>query len=190
MADANLTGQAEQVAQPTQQAGGASNPPEATGGGPVTFQEWIATQDDSVKKMLDDHVAGLKVVLAEQKQRGAELSKQLKEAMKATEAGSEARKALEGMTSQLEAAEQRATFFEEAAKPEIGCNNPRLAFIAAQDGGLIDGKGRVSWDVLKSQFPELFRLKVPPASAGAGTQASPPKNLGMNQFIRKAAGRE
>jgi hypothetical protein len=183
------TNQAVQEAQQAQEAGGASTEQEQADRKPVTFDAWIASQDDSTKKLIDDHVAGLKVVLAEQKQRGAELSKQLKEAMKATEAGSEARKALDVMTAQLEAAEARAAFFEEAIKPEVRCNNPRLAYIAAQDSGAIDAKGRIGWDSLKAQFPELFTQKVPPASAGAGTQAQPPKSGGMNQFIRQAAGR-
>jgi hypothetical protein len=160
---------------------------------PVSFEDWLGKQDETTRKLYEEHTKGLKSALQGErdarKAETAKLSRELREASKRLEEGSEARKALEGVTGQLEAAEARAAFYEEAIRPEIGCNNPRLAFIAAQDGGLIDGKGRISWDVLKAQFPELFRPKVPPASAGAGTQAQPPRSGGMNEFIRKAAGR-
>lgn len=160
----------------------------------VTFEAWLGAQDEATRKLYEEHTKGLKSALhGEREARKAEtadLGKKLRDATKKLEEGSEARKALEGVTAQLEAAEARAAFYEEAIKPEIRCNNPRLAFIAAQDSGAIDAKGRIGWESLKTQFPELFAQKVPAASAGAGTGTPPPAGGGMNQFIRSAAGRQ
>jgi hypothetical protein len=161
---------------------------------PVTFDAWLAEQDDTIKGLYESHTAGLKNALrAEREQRRTEsvdLLKQLREATKGATEGSEAKKALEGVTARLEQAELRAGFFEDAAKPEIGCANPRLAFIAAQEIGAIDGKGRVHWDDLRSQFPELFRKQTTGSgNAGAGTGTPPTGRLDMNAVLRRAAGR-
>ena len=160
---------------------------------PATFEAWLGAQDDAIKGLYQEHTKGLKSALQSEREarkaESAKLSKELRDATKKLEEGSEARKALEDATARLEAAEARAAFYEEANKPEIHCSNARLAFIAAQESGAIDAKGRIAWESLKMQFPELFQMKVPPASAGAGTQAQPSKGAGMNQFIRAASGR-
>ncbi|NLE76515.1 MAG: hypothetical protein GX605_07155 [Chloroflexi bacterium] len=167
---------------------------DAGGGTPQGFEAWLAGQDEATQKLYNEHVTGLKGALqAERNQRKAEtadLVKQLREATKQAEEGSAARKALEEATARLEGAELRSQFYEEAVRPEIGCANPRLAFLAAQEIGAMDGKGRVNWDVLKAQFPELFRGKASAAGqAGAGTGAPPTGKADMNTWIRRAAGR-
>lgn len=190
---AGQVAQAAQAAQPTQQtqqAGGASNQQEQADRQPVTFDAWIATQNDSTKKLIDDHVAGLKVVLAEQKQRGAELAKQLKDAAKAAEAGSDAQKKLEAAAGQIELAEKRATFAEEAIKPEINCSNPRAAWLVAVSEQLFDKRGGPDWAAIKAATPELFKVRMPDGNAGAGTATPPPAKGGMNAIIRRAAGRQ
>lgn len=161
---------------------------------PASFEEWLGKQDETARKLYDEHTKGLKSALQSErdarKAETAKLSKDLRDASRKLEEGSEARKALEDVTARLEAAEARAAFFEEAIKPEIRCNNPRLAYIAAQDSGAIDAKGRIGWDSLKAQFPELFTVKVPRANGGEGTQTQPLKSGGMNAYIRSAAGRQ
>ena len=157
---------------------------------PVSYDEWIKTQSPEIKTMLEQRSSSLLNTVQATRRERDDLSRQLKEAAKGLEAGSEARKAMESMSAQLEAAEQRAVFYEEAGRPEIGCTNPRLAYIAAQQDQLIDARGRINWDGLRSAYPELFRRAAPTTNAGAGTQNTQPATGGMNAFIRRAAGRQ
>ena len=87
---------------------------------PASFDEWVKAQPPEVVALLDDHVTGLRNTVQATRRERDDLAKQLREAAKGLEQGSEARKALEAMTAQVEAAEVRAAFYEDAAKPEIG----------------------------------------------------------------------
>jgi len=156
---------------------------------PASFDEWVKTQPPEVVALLDNHVTGLRNTVQATRRERDDLAKQLREAAKNLEQGSEARKALEAMTAQVEAAEVRAAFYEDAAKPEIGCTNARLAYIAAQQDALIDSRGRTNWETLRQTYPELFRRAAPTTNAGAGTANAQPATGGMNAFIRRAAGR-
>jgi len=158
--------------------------------GSQTWEAWLATQGDDVKSLFEGHVKGLKSALDAERSQRSDLAKQLRDATAKLSKDSEARPALEQLTAQMETVQQRADFYEAAMQPEIGCVNPRLAFIAAQDSGAIDQRGRIHWDTLKAAFPELFRKPAAPAGhAGAGTGQPPPAKEGMNKFIRTAAGR-
>lgn len=161
----------------------------AEGATPPSFDEWLKGQDDTVKGLVAERFKQLESTVKATRTERETLNKQLRDASKKLEEGSEARKALEDVTSKLEAAEQRTAFYEDAARPEIGCNNPKLAWLAAIEIGAIDGKGRVGWEALKSQFPELFKTKVPNANAGTGTGTPPAGKVTMNEWIRRAAGR-
>jgi hypothetical protein len=167
----------------------AGNPPPAAP--PATWDEYLATVTPEVKTLYEGHTAGLKSALQTERQQRSDLAKQINTLSKQAAEGSDLKKSLEGVQTQLEAATQRAEFFEAAVKPEIGCSNPSLAFIAARESQAIDQKGRINWDVLKQQFPELFAKKAPPpGNAGSGTQNPPAAKGDMNSFIRRQAGRE
>lgn len=154
-----------------------------------TWEQVLATLPEEQRALYETHTQGLRNALQSERQQRETLAKQLKDATKNLEAGSQIRTQLEQATAQLEEANARADFLEDAAKPEIGCSNARLAWIAAQEIGAIDQRGRVNWDALRQQFPELFvKARPPQGNAGAGTDA-PPKSTGMNAFIRRAAGR-
>jgi hypothetical protein len=175
------------------QDNGPGKPPPSSEGTPpaATWEEFLQGQGDDVKKLFDGHVQGLKSALDTERTQRKDLTKQLREATAQLEKGSEARQSLEALTGQLEAAQARAEFYEEATRPEIGCGNPRLAFLAAQESGAIDSRGRIAWDALHQQFPELFKKSAAPAgNAGAGTGGPAPASRNMNTFIRRSAGRE
>jgi len=178
----------EQKQEQQQQA--AAQAAEQAGEKPATFDEWLQSQDETIRGLYEQHTAGLKSALQSERAGRAELAKQLREASKKAEGGSEMQKLLEENAGRLEEAEARAAFFEEAARPEIGCSNPRLAYLAAQDAQAIDKKGRVNWAALKEAAPELFGKKpVAAGNAGAGTQQPALEKGGMNAFIRAATGR-
>ena len=154
-----------------------------------TWEAVLEGLPEDVRALYDEHIQGLRSALDAERGQRRDLARQLREATQGLEEGSQARDALESVTARLEAAEQRAAFFEEAARPEIGCTNPRLAYLAAQEIEAFDRRGNPNWDVLKKQFPELFRkTKTPSANAGSGADQTP-KGGDMNAFIRRSAGR-
>lgn len=174
------------AAEPVPVVGGASEP-----SAPLTYDTWHEALTDDVKSLLDTHVTGLKTALTSERDQRKTLATELRDATAKLEEGSDARKALETMTGKFEALEQRAQFYEDAGKPEIGCPSPKLAYLAAKEGDFFDGRGNVNWTKLKENYPELFvKPKLAPADAGAGVgQTASAKAGGMNAYIRAAAGR-
>lgn len=173
---------------------GGAAPPTGTPGAtpatppPATFDEWLAGQDEHSKGLVTARLQSVEGALRAQRGERDNLAKQIKELSAKAEKGSETERQLQAISAQLEDANQRADFYKDATKPEIGCSNAELAYIAAKAAGAIDQKGRVNWDALKTAYPELFQKKIPAAGAGAGTQ-NPPQATTMNDFIRQAAGR-
>lgn len=178
---------------PTADAGAAGEMPSAAqkDGAPEipTFESWFGSQDETVKGLIDGHIKGLKSALESERAQRSDLARQLRDVTAKAEKGSELEKALMEVSTQLEAAERRAAFYEEAGRPEIGCLNPKAAFALAQAEDLFDKRGRVDWEALKANAPELFRPRVPQGNAGLGTGDPPPAHKSMNDFIRRAAGR-
>jgi hypothetical protein len=161
-------------------------------GGTLTWDQILAQLPQEQRALYDDHLSGLRSALQSERTQHQELAKKLREATQQLEQGSETRQQLEALSGQLEAAQRRAEFFEEATQPEIGCTNIKLAFIAAQEVGAIDQRGRINWTVLREQFPELFKQKTtPPGNAGDGTNTGgqpPGQGARMDDIIRRKAG--
>ena len=96
---------------------------------------------------------------------------------------------LEKLTGDMGKLDQKAQFYEDAHGADVA--NLKLAWIAAQEYGLIGKDGKVDFDQLREQAPELFKKKAPapPGNAGAGAHQSGATQPTMNSFIRRAAGR-
>jgi hypothetical protein len=173
------------------QTTGVTNDPPAAPKSPASWEEYMASLPDDLQGLYEAHTTGLRnTVQATRSERDA-LSRQLADITKALgKDPSEAKRLLEQMSSDLDSARLRADFYEIAGRPETGCSNPRLALLAAQEIGAIDAKGRVSWETLKTQFPELFQKRAPDGRAGVGTGTPPPARIDMNAMIRRAAGRQ
>ena len=105
------------------------------------------------------------------------------------EKGSEAEKQLTSMADQMAEADRRAEFYDEAHK--AGVTNLKLAYLSAVADERFDKKGRVNFDEMKKDDPELFGSKKPPeGNAGKGTgDNGPAGHADMNTWIRKAAGK-
>jgi len=154
----------------------------------LSYQEWLKGQAEPVKTMLDGWEKGLKTALESERTSRKDLDKQLRDMAGKAEKGSEAEKQLTGMADKISAADQRASFYEDAHA--AGVTNLKLAYLAAVEGELFDKKGNVNFEQMKKEFPELFggaRIK-PAGNAGTGTNGQP-TGQSMNEFIRKAAGR-
>ena len=155
----------------------------------VTFDSWLEGQDDQVRGLIDGHVGGLRSALQSERDQRKTFEKQLKDAVAKVDAGTEARKQLDTLTGQLESQAQQAEFYE--AAHSAGVANLKLAWLAVQqDESLVDRHGRADMARLKEKYPELFPSpKTPAGNAGTGTQKDPSGSGGMNEFIRKSAGR-
>lgn len=169
----------------------ASEPQAQEGGeGTFDFDTWLGEQPEQVRKGYEGKTTGLHSALESERAQRKEFAKQLKELTSKAEKGSEAEKALGEMSTRLEQAEQRAAFYAEASRPEIGCTNPKAAFLVASADGLFTKRGDPDWNAIKAQAPELFASrKAPPGNAGSGNGSPPAKTGGMNAYIRSAAGR-
>jgi uncharacterized protein len=158
---------------------------------PIKFDEWLEKQDEKVKTAYKEHTTGLQNTIKATREERDTLSKELKELLPKATKGSELEKSLTEALAKLEVADKRAVFAEEAVKPEIGCTNPKTAWLIAQADNLFDRRGNPDWTAIKAAAPELFGAKKQQSKAngGAGTGQDPPANNTMNDYILKAAGR-
>ena len=157
---------------------------------PQNWETWLSAQPQEVQTAYDTHVTGLRNAVRATRDERDTVTRELKDAVAKLAKGSDAEKTLTEMIAKAEVAERRASFYEEAIKPEIGCRNVKVAFALAQSDGLFDRKGNPDWVALKALAPELFGdPKHPAGNAGTGTNQSQP-HATMNTLIRRAAGRE
>ena len=155
-----------------------------------SFEAFLEKQPEDVKKLYESHTTGLRNALNSERSSNKDLSNQLKKLAEKADKGSELEKQLSEYASKYEQAERRATFAEDAIKPEIGCTNVKAAFAIAQADDLFRRDGSPDWDGIKKAAPELFQKagSGAPGKAGAGTD-KPPAKEDMNAIIRRAAGR-
>lgn len=154
-----------------------------------TFESWLEKQDAAVKSLYESHIAKLtNTVKATREERDA-LAKQIKDLLPKAEKGSELERSLTDLSSKLEQAERRAVFAEEAVKPEIGCSNPKAAYLLAQADNLFDRRGNPDWAAIRAAAPELFAKKTAKVHGGEGTGDAAPQGVDMNQLLLRAAGR-
>jgi hypothetical protein len=152
-----------------------------------TFEDFMAAQDETIRGLYATHTSGLKSALDSERAANKAAQAQLRELAKKADKGSELEAALNKQVEQLSALERQAAFQDKAHA--AGVRNLRLAFLAAQQAGLVSEKGECDFAKLRSEYPELFTAPPPPANAGSGTGASAAGKLDMNQAIRRAAGR-
>jgi hypothetical protein len=95
-------------------------------------------------------------------------------------------KQLTEQADRLQALEKQTSFFDRAHS--AGVRNLKLAYLAAQQAGLIDDKGEADFTKLRTVYPELF-FQAPTANAGNGTSETRTAN-NINDAIRRAAGRQ
>lgn len=169
-------------------SGGAGGSSSDSGGGALQYDTWLAAQPEEVRTLLDGHVRGLKTTLDGERTSRKEMEKQLKDLAGKAEKGSEAEKRLTELANGMEEADRKAGFYEQAHS--AGVSNLKLAYLVAVQDDLIGKSGRVDFETMKKQYPELFGGNAKPAgNAGAGAGGGTPTGKSMNDFIRTAAGR-
>jgi hypothetical protein len=155
----------------------------------LEFATWHDQQPDNIKVLLESHVAGLKSALGTEREGRAAAEKSLRDLAKKLDKDSDARKSVESMADELSLANNKSDFFE--AAHDAGVTNLSLAFFIAEKQELFDKRGRVNFEGMKKDFPELFGKgkPAPKGGAGDGTDAQPQTKQDMNTFIRTQAGR-
>lgn len=160
------------------------------GGQGANFESWYAGLGADHKGLIDGHVTGLKSALDAERNERKALAKQIGDLKARAEKGSDLEKQLGDLTATLEAQNAKTTFYE-GAPGDV--SNPRLAYLAAQEGNHINAKtGAVDWAAMRAAYPELFRRQgagAPPANGGQGRNQGGNIEPNMNLFIRRAAGR-
>jgi len=158
---------------------------------PESYDAWLETQPAVIRSLLDDHVKGLKGALETERGNRKDLEKKVRDLATKAEKGSELEKHAITLADSLKDADARADFYEEAHL--AGVTNLKLAYVVTQQDKLFDRYGKPDLMKLREGYPELFKAekpKVTPAgNAGSGTGGEPPKRAGMNEWIRKSAGR-
>jgi hypothetical protein len=172
---------------PAQQTQNQSQP---AGGKPATWDEILGGLPPEQKAAYDEHVKGLKnSVEATRGERDA-LNAKLKSLSGKTGKDPEVlQKELAELSTQVDAANKRIAFLEEAGKPENECRNPNAAWAIAQSQGLFRANGSPDWKSIREVLPEIFGKPVVNINAGTGAGPGVAK-AGMNDWIRvQAAGR-
>lgn len=155
---------------------------------PATFEEWLTGQGDDAKSLVTGHIGKLQNALNDERTQRRTLAKQIDDLSKQAEQGSQLRAQLEQLSGDFEGASRKAAFYE-SAPAEV--TNLRLAWLVANDAGLLEKDGSTNWAQLKVVAPELFKRVTPPANAGAGAkQTGVDDGRSMNAFIRAASGRK
>jgi len=173
-----------------QDGGGSAGDGKNTEGGdpPRAFEAWVKDQPENVRTMLDGHTKGLKSALDGERDARKKLEKDLRDLAGKAEKDSDAQKKLTEMADQMGEADRRADFYE--AAHAAGVSNLKLAYTVAVQDEMFDRKGNVNFEEMKKAYPELFggATKKPAGNAGEGNN-NQPQGKGMNDFIRRAAGR-
>jgi hypothetical protein len=157
---------------------------------PVVFEDWIKAQDATIVAAYTEHTTGLQNAVKATRQERDDFAKQIKDLTGKAAKGSELEASLKDLSDKLEKSERRATFAEDAIKPEIGCSNPKAAFAIAQADGLFSKSGAPDWTAIKAAAPELFVKKPPTPSGdgGEGSRTTPTTAKTMDDRIRASAG--
>lgn len=151
-----------------------------------TFHASLAPE---AQKLIADRESGLKSALSNERDARKEAEKNLRDVAADLEKGSEAQKSVLKLADDLAVQTAKADFYEDAHAANV--TNLKLAYHIATTEGFISDRGRVDFDGMKKEYPELFAKKfVPEGGAGDGTGTRPPgKSLTMNDLIRAKAGR-
>jgi len=168
---------------------GDQNADKGTANVPGNYDEWFEAQEAGVKALLTNRFTALQnTVKATRDERDA-FKGQIQDLASKVEKGSEVEQQLSSLAQKLEVTERRASFMEQAMKPEVSCRNPAAAWALAttMDEGFTK-KGLPDWQAIKAAAPELFGVRVPNAHGGDGTGDKPGKT-NMNDLIRRKAGR-
>lgn len=155
---------------------------------PIDFATWLKDQPAELVSAYENNVKGLKGALVNERTSRQDLEKKLRDLAKKAEAGSEAQGELTKMANEVSESQRRSDFYE--AAHAAGVTNLKLAYVIAAQDDLFDSKGRVNFETMRTEYPELFGSQKKTAKTNAGTGSGPnSSSTNMNDYIRAASGR-
>ena len=160
-------------------------------GAPQTWDAFVEALPAETRALYDQSVTGLRNTVQATRQERDTLKARVDALVGALDGKEPAavKQQLTELQTELATANQRAAFYEDAGRPEIGCRNPRLAFMVASSDGLFTRTGSPDWTAIKGAAPELFGPAKPQGNAGSGTGSPPPSGKeSMDDIIRREAG--
>lgn len=161
---------------------------ENQGAGDLTLDTWLGGLDETQKKFIEEVKSPLAKALKEERDRVAQLKKELNDAKPLAEKGSKLETELQAISSRLEAAERRNAITTELSA--AGVKNLELAATAAENFKLFRADGRVDVELMRERFPELFpqadtRSKGSGDAGAGGNQAGKSEEDRVNAFLRR-----
>lgn len=154
-----------------------------------TFDEWYNSLDENGKKLAAPgkaHFDSVYSTIKDVRKERDDFARQMRDAAKKLEAGSEQQKQFEKLATDLESANKRADFMEEAPVQE--CKNAKAAYAIATSQDLFKKDGSPDWKAIKEAAPELFGKStvIRRGNAGSGNSQQTP-GTSMNDWIRGQA---
>lgn len=156
----------------------------------LEWKPWHDALPKEAQELVADREKGLKSALDTERDARKTAETDLRTVAKKLEKGSEAQKEVLKLADEVAEGATKADFYEDAHK--AGVSNLKLAYHVATTEDLFDKKGNVNFEKMKEAYPELFGKKqVAKGNAGEGTGSAPGgQAMGMNEFIRKSAGKQ
>jgi len=157
-----------------------------------TWDAWYGALDADGKRLVDEHVSGLKNAVTSERRQVRELSQQVRDLQSKAEKGSELEGKLSELSAQLEESQRRSAFTEWAVKNNVV--DPTLAFLAAKEAKVFDNSGAINGERLRELHPNLFAPEEKPKAGGRGDAGSgsqgggAPSKFDGNAFLAQAAG--
>ena len=162
---------------------------EGKGEAAPSYKDWFEKQPKEVQALVTENEAGLKGALTSERESRKDLETKVRDLAKDAEKGSDLEKQLTLVADDLESANSKTDFYEEAHS--VGVTNLKLAWLLVESTeDLRDRRGNVDFDAMKKSNPELFAkiAPKPKGTGGEGTGSETPSSDDMNARIRKAAG--
>jgi hypothetical protein len=154
------------------------------------WDAFLETLPPEVKALHEQHEAGLRNTVQATRQERDAFKARLDALIKGLD-GQEpeaVKRQLQELQDSVETANARAAFFEDAARPDVGCRNAKLAWMVAQADNLFDRRGNPDWEAIRQAAPELFGAAIPQSNAGSGASSPPSAKTSMDDIIRQRAG--
>jgi hypothetical protein len=157
---------------------------------PKDFEGWLAVKgDDTAKALYQQHITGLQnTVTATREERDA-LNNRIKGIAKTLGTDPEkAKSEMDKLSTDLQEANRKIEFLQDAGKPEIECLDTNLAWLLATSKGLFRANGSPDWPAIRKEAPRLFGKPMIDIGAGSGTGNGAGGKANMDDWIRQKAG--
>jgi hypothetical protein len=138
---------------------------------PANFESWLKEKGgEEGQALYQQHIAGLQNTVTATRKERDDLTRRVAEIKKTLGTDPEkAKSEMDRLTTEIQDANRRIEFLEEAGKPGTECLNASAAWLVAQAGNLFRANGSPDWKAVREAAPQLFGKPALEIGAGAGT---------------------